>query len=225
MTIRSEFFGRLAEAELVRRKINDGFHVLVGPLSLMALQNMIQKPAAATGYAFEPGLVDTILEDAGKEPGNLPLMAYALKQLFEQRQGSTFTNAAYTAMGSVVGAIGVKADQEMKTLGQEADAAFGRVFAELVHIERDRPPTRKRARLSHFTGDEEAMKVIQVLAGSECRALVTAGQVPVGLDGQVMVTAGEGQEATVEVAHEKLFTAWPKLMGWIEKSGQALRDI
>ncbi len=29
----------------------------------------------------------------------------------------------------------------------------------------------------------------------------------------------------MEVAHEKLFTAWPKLKGWIEASGEALREI
>ena len=231
-TIRSEFFGRLGESDGVREKINNGCHVLVGPILLMALQDMIQKPAAAIqnreapeGYTFEPQLVDRIVDDAGKEPGHLPLVAYALKQLFEQRQGTMFTQAAYMAMKGVVGAIGAKADQVMKTLGQEADAAFDRVFAELVHIDRDRPPTRKRARLSDFAGDEDAMKVIRVLAGSDCRVLVTTGQVRTGSDGRVLVTAGERQEATVEVAHEKLFTAWPKLMKWIEDSGQALRDI
>ncbi len=88
-TIRSEFFGRLGESEGVREKINKGLHVLVGPISLMALQDMIQKPATATGYTFEPLLVNTILDDAGKDPGHLPLVAYALKQLFEQRQGRT----------------------------------------------------------------------------------------------------------------------------------------
>lgn len=209
-TIRSEFFGRLAESEPVRLKINDGFQVLIGPISLKALEEMIEQPAAATGYTFEPQLVETILDDTGKEPGNLPLAAYALKQLFEQRQGRAFTRAVYDAMKGVAGAIGTKADQVMETLGQKAGASFNRVFAELVHIDRDRPPTRKRASLSHFKGDEEAVKVIRVFAGPDCR---------------VLVIAGEGQNATVEVAHEKLFSAWPRLKGWIDESGEALRLI
>jgi hypothetical protein len=164
-TIRSEFFGRLAEAERFRLKINEGFHVLVGPISLKALEEMIQQPATATGYAFEAQLVETILDDAGKEPGNLPLVAYALKQLFEQREreSKTFTCAAYKAMGGIVGAIGTKADQVMDRLGDKAGDAFDRVFAELVHVERDRPPTRKRAGLTRFNYDEEATTVIQRL--------------------------------------------------------------
>ena len=211
-TIRNEFFYQLANTEPVRRTINEGFHVLVSPLSTMALRDMIQKPAEATHYAFEPGLVDTILDDAGKEPGHLPLVAYALKQLFELReqQTRTFTHAAYQEMGGVVGAISSKADQMIATLEQQSSASFDRVFAELVHIERDRPPTCKRARLSYFKGDEEANKVIQVLGGRECR---------------VLVTADDEQGTTVEVAHEKLFSAWTKLKGWIDDNGEDLRDI
>jgi len=40
-----------------------------------------------------------------------------------------------------------------------------------------------------------------------------------------MVSGGDGRDATVEVAHEKLFTAWPRLKEWIDKSGEALRSI
>ncbi len=211
-TIRDEFFHQLANTEPVRRRINEGFHVLVSQLLPTVLRDMIQKPAAATGYTFEPALVDTILNDAGKEPGHLPLVAYALKQLFELREqkSRTFTHAAYQAMGGVVGAISSKADQMIATLGQQSSASFDRVFPELVHIERDRPPTSKRASVSYFKGDEEANKVIQVLAGRECR---------------VLVIADDKQGTTVEVAHEKLFSAWAKLKSWIDDSGPDLRLI
>ncbi len=121
---------------------------------------MIQKPAAATGYTFEPGLVDEMLKEAGKEPGNLPLVAYALKQLFEQRQDRTFTHVAYQAMRGVAGAIGTKADQVMKTFGDEARDSFDRVFAELVHLERDRTPTRKRVPVAVFQNDASATQLI-----------------------------------------------------------------
>ena len=209
-TIRSDFWGRLAESESIRKGINEGFHYLVGPIAPKALLDMIQKPAAATGYTFEPGLVDEMLKEAGKEPGNLPLVAYALKQLFEQRQDRTFTHVAYQAMRGVAGAIGTKADQVMKTFGDEARDSFDRVFAELVHLERDRTPTRKRVPVAVFQNDASATQLIRTLARWDCRILVTGEQ---------------AQEPTVEVAHEKLFTAWPKLKGWIEASGEALRDI
>ena len=203
VSIRSEFFGRLAESEAMREKINTGFHVLVGPISRRALQAMIQKPAEAAGYLFDPDLVDMILDAAIKEPGNLPLVAYALKQLFEQRQGRIFTRAAYEDMGGIVGAIGTKAEEVvMAALGPKAGASLDKVFAELVHIERDRPPTPKRARLSQFQNDGGARKIIQLLAGPECR---------------VLMTARDDHGETVEVSHEALIHQWPRLQEWLNE--------
>ena len=89
-TVRSEFIGKLEESESVRIVLNDGYNYHLGPVSPRILQEMIEKPAQATGYEFEPHLVNAILDEAGKEPGNLPLVAYALKQLFEQRKDRIF---------------------------------------------------------------------------------------------------------------------------------------
>ncbi len=210
--IRSDFFGRLAESESVLKQINDGFQYLVPPISPTAWPDVIKKPADATGFTFEPGLVDAILNEVGlgKESGNLPLLAYALSQLFEQRQNNTFTLAAYQAMGGVAGAIASTADQIMEKLGDGASTSFDRVFAELVNLERDRPPTRKRVPVAVFQHDASATQLIQTLAKWNCRILVASEQ---------------AQEPTVEVAHEKLFTAWPRLKKWIDDSGTDLRLI
>ena len=208
--MRSEFISRLEESESVLPLLNGGYNYHLGPVSPRVLQDMIEKPAGATGYDFEPQMVDKILREAAQEPGSLPLVAYTLKQLFEHRQERTFTRDAYKEIHGVAGAIGTQADQVVSGLDAEALGAFDRVFAELVHIERDRPPTRKRITLGVFQADEVANKLINALAGPECR---------------VLVTGGEGREPSVEVAHEKLFTAWPRLREWIDNGGDALRLI
>ena len=209
-TVRSEFIARLEESEAVLQVLNAGYNYHLGPVSPRILQDMIEKPAKATGYEFETGLVEDILRDAAQEPGSLPLVSYALKQLFERRRGRTFTHEAYRSIGGVVGAIGTQADQVMDGLGEQAPGAFDKVFAELVHLEREPPPTRKRATLTVFNSNEGATRLIHALAGPDCR---------------VLVTGGDGLEATVEVAHEKLFTAWPKLKNWINSAGEDLRLI
>lgn len=209
-TLRSEFIARLEESEAVLPLLNTGCNYHLGPVSPRVLQEMIERPADATGYQFEPRLVDNILSEASQEPGALPLVAYALKQLFDRRQERMFRRKAYQEIGGVAGAIGTAADQVIQGLDKEALGTFDKVFAELVHIERDRPPTRKRATLAAFKAVEGASKLINALAGPECR---------------VLVIGGETREPTVEVAHEKLFTAWPKLNEWIDKGGDALRLI
>ncbi|MCA9474032.1 MAG: SUMF1/EgtB/PvdO family nonheme iron enzyme [Nitrospira sp.] len=209
-TVRSEFIGKLEESEPVLQVLNAGYHYHLGPVSPRILPEMIEKPAQATGHAFVPNLVDEILDEAGKEPGNLPLVAYALKQLFERRQGRTFMFEAYREIGGVAGAIGTKADLVMEKLDENVCRTFDHVFAELVHLERERPPTRKRAVLSAFRDEEDATALIQALSGPDCR---------------VLVTSGETNATSVEVAHEKLFTAWPRLKAWLDDAGEALRLI
>ena len=208
-TVRDEFLGRLAESEAMLQVLNAGYNYYVGPVSPRALQDMIEQPAQATGYDFDPGLVDDILRDAAQEPGSLPLVAYALKELFDRCE-RTFTREAYKAINGVAGAIGTKADQVMKDLDEQVGGAFDTVFAELVHLEREHPPTRKRASLVAFTTHKAANQLIDALAGPDCR---------------ILVRGSEEQETTVEVAHEKLFTAWPQLKHWIDGSGEALRLI
>jgi hypothetical protein len=189
-TIRSEFIGKLEESGPVLQVLNGGSNYHLGPVSPRVLQEMIEKPAQATGYEFE--------------------VAYTLKQLFERRQGQTFTLEAYHTIGGVAGAIGTQADQVMKELNADVVESFDKVFAELVHLDRDRPPTRKRVSLARFQDTLEATTLIQALAGKDCR---------------VLVTGGEEKDTTVEVAHEKLFTAWPRLEAWLDQGGEALREI
>ncbi|HMS84964.1 MAG TPA: SUMF1/EgtB/PvdO family nonheme iron enzyme [Nitrospira sp.] len=210
VTIRSEFLGKLEAYNSTLNLLNSPYRHHLGPVLPRMLQDMIEKPAEAIGYTFEPGLVERILNDTGQEPGALPLLAYALKQLFETRKGRTFTIDAYNAMGEVVGAIAKKADDVLSGLSKEVRGAFDAVFAELVHVERERPSTRSRALLSHFSSDQAAVQLIEALAGHDCR---------------ILVTSGSGQETIVEVAHEKLFSAWPKLKDWLDKSGENLRLI
>lgn len=195
-TIRSEFLGKLEAYESTLDLLNSPYRYHLGPLSPRMLQDMIEKPAAATGYTFEPGLVERILQDTGQEPGNLALVEYALKQLFEKRKDQEFTLEAYEAIGGVVGAIATKANDVLSSLEDEVRGSFDVVFVELVHVDRERPPTRARTALSTFSANQAAVQLIDALAGQDCR---------------VLVTSGSRQEAIVEVAHEKLFSTWPKL--------------
>ncbi len=118
-TIRSEFLGKLEAYKPTLNLLNSPYRHHLGPVSPRMLQEMIERPAEATGYRFEPGLVERILQDTGQEPGNLALVEYALKQLFERRKGRTFTIEAYEAVGGVVGAITTKANDVLSGLEDE----------------------------------------------------------------------------------------------------------
>ena len=77
--------------------------VNVGAMTRDELRSAIEGPAQRVGLEFEPGLVSRLLKDVGDEPGNLPLLEFALTELWEGREERRLTNTAYEKRGHVAG--------------------------------------------------------------------------------------------------------------------------
>ncbi len=97
--------------------------LLMGPMNREELRLAIEKPAEMQGAAFEPGLVERILDDVGEKPGNLPLLEFTLTQLWERQTDGWLTHADYEAMGCVEGALAAYADQVYAELERERAGA------------------------------------------------------------------------------------------------------
>ncbi|HMK24160.1 MAG TPA: hypothetical protein VK466_17650, partial [Terriglobales bacterium] len=54
----------------------------LGPMTRDELREAIVKPAETLHVGFEPGLVDAILDDVERRPGSLPLLQFALREMW-----------------------------------------------------------------------------------------------------------------------------------------------
>ena len=103
--------------------------VLVAPMSRGRLREAIVRPAdRSPGLVFEPGLVDRILDDAGAEPGQLPLVESLLTDLWDRREGGHLTLAAYEAAGGVAGAVAGHAERAVcaaRRTGRDRESCGG----------------------------------------------------------------------------------------------------
>ncbi|MEO0541841.1 MAG: caspase family protein, partial [Cyanobacteria bacterium P01_A01_bin.105] len=86
--------------------------VLLLPMDDEELQAAIVEPAGVQGYGFEERLLELILEDVAAENNCLPLLQFALTQLWEQRDQDrhVLTEAAYRGMGRLMGALNTHAE-------------------------------------------------------------------------------------------------------------------
>jgi hypothetical protein len=110
LTLRGDFVGHaLAYRPLADRL--QGAQVNLGPMVREELRQAIEQPAKKVELHFEPGLVDRILQDAGDEPGNLPLLEFVLRQLWDRRHHGELQHAAYEDLGRLSGAVAQKADE------------------------------------------------------------------------------------------------------------------
>src|SRR5271156_1295241 len=81
LTLRADFYG----GALRHRPLADALqgHVEnLGPMNRPELQAAIVDPAKQAGVTFDTGLVQTLLDDVERKPGGLPLLQFALREMW-----------------------------------------------------------------------------------------------------------------------------------------------
>ena len=200
LTLRADFMGQA----LAHRPFADALQdssLMLGPMTPSELRQAIENPARKLGVSFEAGLVDRILNDVGDQPGNLPLLEFALTLLWERQTSNRLSHAAYEAIGEVAGALARHAEEVFESLSQPAEKDLARkALLQMVRPGEGTDDTRRVARRAELSDD--AWALVQKLARPNVRLVVT-GRDP-----------ATGKE-TAEVIHEALIRTWPRLSEWM----------
>jgi len=216
LTIRGDFLNRCADYLEIITLINSipPTSFIVTPMSFTELEEAIEKPAKLHGVMFERGLVSQISADVVNRPGALPILQYALKELWRvcieepESPEPLLTRKGYEEIGGVKGALDKRATILYESL-TTIDQAFARcLFMELVQLGEAGEVTRRRAtwdRLEAISDSpQQLQRVVGLLAGSQQRLIIT-------------------DEKTVEVAHEALLSEWKLLNTWIAENLENIR--
>ena len=204
LTLRGDFVGKALAYRPLSDRLQDA-QINLGPMTREELECAIRKPAEKIQLEFESGLVKRILNDVGDEPGNLPLLEFVLKELWEKRRGRVLLNETYDAIGGLQGAVATKADELFKGLSSAEQKILQRVFLRIVRPSESGVDTRRRAAFSELP--PEGTELVVKLANE--RLLVTN-------------QSASGLEQTVEVAHEALISNWGTLRAWVNEDREFL---
>jgi WD40 repeat protein len=180
----------------LRRMTDEGLRRIV--LEPLKLTDENPKQAAA--------LASAVLADVGERAGDLALVEFALTKAWERRRQSGGTLLeSYAAIKGVEGALAGEAERVFcEALGGEKnEAEICATLIRLAQVTGGTGPARRLARRREFS--ESRWKILQLLASREGNRLVLIG-------GQA--EKGSGDEV-VEIAHEALFTRWPRLFAWL----------
>ncbi|MEU2267261.1 AAA family ATPase [Streptomyces olindensis] len=185
-------------------------HMVLGPLTTAELREAVTGPAKAVGLELEPGLAELIVREVSADgprgahdAGVLPLLSHALLATWQRRKAGRLTLAGYRAAGGIQGAVAATAERAWNGLDPAARTAARLLLLRLVRLGEDTQATRRRGtrrKLAEESNDpgktEESLE-----------ALVRARLVT--LDAE-----------TVEITHEALLHAWPRLRDWIDEDRQ-----
>lgn len=207
LTMRGDFYGRALDDRAFADRLQDAI-VNIGPMREQERERAVVAPSEKVGLAFAEGLVPRILEDVGKEPGNLPLLELLLQELWAGRErDGTLTHQTYESLGGVKGAIARRAESELDKLAPEERETARRVLVRLVTPGEGREDTRARTTLPE---DEAVPAVVRKLA-----------------DARLVVTTHDDatDQDVVAVSHEALIREWTSLKAWVDENRDTLRIV
>jgi serine/threonine protein kinase/formylglycine-generating enzyme required for sulfatase activity len=203
MTVRSDFLAPIASLPGLGDEIARALYFLK-PLSPEGVRAAIVGPARVTGVAFESeALVDTLVAATAEAEGGLPLLQFALAELWEARdqQVGSITAAALEAIGGVAGALARHADAVILSMTAVQRWAARRVLFALVS-QQGTPVRRREDEL--VAGDAAARTALQGLVA-----------------GRLLVVRDTEQGPTYEIAHEALLKGWATLKRWLDEKADS----
>ncbi len=216
ITLRGDFYDRPLRYPEFGELIKEYTSVVL-PLNPQELEETMRAPAERVGVELEDQLVATMVADVAEQPGALPLLQYALTELFEQRQGIWLTLEAYHEIGGVLGALGRRAEAVYLNLGEAEQQIARQLFLRLVTLGEGTEDTRRRALRSELTAlqTQDSGPPIQLIdsvieAFGKAR-LLSFDRDPVS------------RRPTVEVAHEALIREWSRLRKWLDDGRAEVR--
>ncbi len=210
VTLRADFYDRPLRVPGFSSLIQQRTEVVL-PLNSEELERAIVGPAERVGVRLEPALIASIITDVNEQPGALPLLQYALTELFEHREGHLLTLEAYNEIGGTLGALAKRAEQVYDWLDTYQQSAARQLFLRLVTLGEGTEDTRRRVRQSELisAGGDVMNQAISVFDQSR---LLTFDRDPIT------------RAPTVEVAHEALIREWNRLRAWLDESRADLRQ-
>jgi len=223
LTLRADFYGRVLETPMLAVKVEQGRMTLLA-MGREELLAAVQTPARARNRALEPGLAEMLVGDVAGTPGDLPLLQLALTELWARdadsgllKESSYFEIGGTDADGEQLGIRGViaqLAERLWRDLSREERQIATHLLVKLVapaplgEAADGATQAARRAWQLEWSTDTEAQTVAAKLVDGR---LLTAGEDPI-----------TGQP-TLEVAHEALIRAWPRLTRLAQEHTEFLR--
>lgn len=212
LTLRADFYDRALRHAGFGRLCAARTHAIPPP-SPQQLERIVSEPAERVDLRLEPGLAAHIVAEMREQPGGLPLLQYALTELWERRDGAQLSLAAYEASGGIVAAVGRRAEHLVSQLDAEGVEAARQLFLRLVEPGEGGPDTARRIRrrdLEALTPGSHEMDTVTDMF--ERYRLLQFDRDP------------DTREPTIELAHEALLSAWPRLHTWIDEARGDIRS-
>jgi WD40 repeat protein/energy-coupling factor transporter ATP-binding protein EcfA2 len=202
LTLRADFYEHALSCHSFSDALQGAVHNL-GSMSREELQSAIAQPAALMQVKLEDGLINKLIDTAWGHSGRLPLLEFALTQLWSQQLWGWLTNQAYAEIGGVEEALANHAEAVYAQLSEADRMRAQRIFIQLVQPGIGTDVNRRLA----TRNDVNSANWDLVMHLASNRLVITS-------------RSESTFEETVEIVHESLIISWGRLGSWMQVNAE-----
>jgi energy-coupling factor transporter ATP-binding protein EcfA2 len=229
MTMRSDFLGDCDAFHGLPEAMNRSQYLVPRPTRRQR-QEAIECPVRLYGGTLTPQLLDRLLNDAGDEADQLPVLQHALLRTWEKWRaetrgpGGTGGEGAggarppldlrhYEAVGTIKGALAKDADEALEGMSAEDLVIAERLFQALTDSDAQGRRVRRPVHLS---------EVAAIAGATRERVLAVVSRFS-RADRSFLVVAPDraGDDLYIDISHESLIRQWETLRRWIDAEAQS----
>lgn len=215
LTMRSDFLGDCALFTGLAEAINNGLY-LTPRLNREQLRMAIEEPAFIFGGEVAPECVVKLLEDAGNNQDQLPLLQHALLvmwQLMEKADERRITLQNYEQIGRLDNALSAHADKTFTKLSLEQQRIAEIMFRGLTErgdAQRDTRRPMKLVDIAALAGVnwQDVAAIVEVFRQTGRCFLMP----PI----EIVLTP----DSVIDISHESLIRQWQRLKTWTEDEAE-----
>jgi hypothetical protein len=208
-SMRNDFYHRFTAYPALSELKNNGIVYDLPKILYSELQEIIEEPARKAGLKWETNeqgiaLNKNILHDINKGVDDLPLIEFALSELYNLRnENNVLTYRAYEDIGKIDGAVVKYVDNFYNTLSDKEKELFYQLLSALIapSVDNKNVYVRKTSLLRELQKSELHKSLISNLINSH---ILISGK-------------DENGEPTVSIVHEILISSWKVIQDWIEQ--------
>jgi WD40 repeat protein/energy-coupling factor transporter ATP-binding protein EcfA2 len=220
IAMRSDLISECSQFKDFTRLIN-GSNYLLPQMGRANYRETIEGPLKVAGISYEPELVESILDDLGNRPDQLPVLQHALMRIFSlwkqlDQPDRPISISDYNSAGTLMNIMSRHADELYNRLDHQEKKICEKLFKSITGKGPDNKGVRKPAMISALMpvircSRESLIKVIDNFRDSSGSFI------------NLQYNEPYGDDIIVDLTHESLISLWRRLAEWVDEEADSIK--